>query len=404
MDPTLIHVYGFNKEYVISNLGIVSLVYLLFTLLFLISGKRKKVGVGLFLGLLCYHTALSMFMYHFGVADSIGYYNAGSYMTYEKTYWGNYDVGFMYSLLFMLIHYLKFTFLSCTLIFNLVGFSGLIFFYLALLDYFKMETGKGSYLRYFLLFPSLSIWTGFAGKDALSFLALGMVSYALINIKRRALYAIFALILLIHVRPYMFLIVTVSFLLAIIFSKGYSLLTKTVLLSVALGLIIAGHNIFMEKQGIDVANLQKTQEFIEGAQGVWGGGSDIDISKYNIVLKILSFLYRPFFFDVHNFMMLLSSIENLILLIVTLCLFRPSFYKTLFADKSLFGRFNLFFFIVGTILLASANANLGTIVRKKVMVTFSMLTLAAIYYNRFADKKEVEFPDSSVKIMASRPS
>ncbi len=401
MDYFALRAFSFNKEYALTNIGIIFLIYFLYILLFLISDKRKQVGVGLFLALLCYHTAISMYFY--GIADSIGYYNVASSMGSLTSYWGNYDIAFMYSILFVLIHYLKLTFLSCTLIFNLMGFSGLIFFYLALLDYFKMETGKDKYLKYFLFFPTLSVWTGFAGKDAIVFLAIGMILYSLVNIKKRALFCIVALILLLHVRPYMFLIVVVAFLLASIFSKGSSLVTKTVLLAFSIGLLVLGHNIFLEKQHIDVTNIGQTEEFIEASQGAWGGGSDVDISNYNILFKVLTFLYRPFFVDVHSLMMLFSSIENLMLLIMTLCFFRPRFYKVIFAEKSLFGRFNLFFFIVATILLASATANLGTMERKKIVVTLSMISLATIYYNKFGIKKEVELRNENLKVASSGP-
>lgn len=381
VDANAVFVYGFNKGYILSNSLVIFLIYICFIMIFFMSSKRKKIGMPLFILLFGYHTTLAMLMYYNGIADSIGYYNvAASSTKLTISILGKYDIFFMYALLFPLIHFLKLTYLSCTLIFNLLGFGGLIFFYLALLDYLQLENGKGTYLPYLLFFPSLSVWTGFAGKDAISFFALCLFLYALVNIKKRLLFAIVALVLLIHVRPYMFIIFSLAFLLAVVFSKDTNLFLKTILVIAAIGLLFVGQNIFAEKQNIDLTNVEQSQKLLESSQGAWGGGSDIDISNYNILLKILSFLYRPLFIDAHSIMMFLSSTENLILLIISLCFFKPKFYKIIFADKTLFAKFNFFYFIIATILLSHVNANLGTIVRKRIMVTISMMALMAIYY------------------------
>ena len=404
MDANAIFVYNYNHHYFLINLVAIFLIFLGGILFFIINKYHNKMGMKIFFLLLIFHTIFSIYWYKIGVADSIGYYNTAASSTMKFTIFGGFDVFFIWALFYPLIHVLKFTFFTTTMLFNMIGFYGLIFLYLALYDYLKLEKENTKYLNYLIFLPSFSVWTGFAGKDSLIFFALSLLLYSLTNIKKRFLWAALALLLMIHVRPYMFLIASVAILLGITFSKDINKVLKGFLVLIAIALLVIGIKLVHSEQKIDVTNLEQTSNFVEGQQSPWGGGSDVNISKYNIVFKIFTFLYRPFFFDARSPIMLFSSIENLLLLIISLCFLKPTFYKNIFSEKTLFNKFNLFFFILGTVALSYANANLGTIVRKKIMVLISMISLVTIYYyknsssaqtvtddKRFTSKKFISF-------------
>lgn len=375
-------VFDINRAYAAPNYLLVFFLYLAILLIYIILDRNNKIGLGLFVSLLIYHTFMSLFQsYTGGIPDAIGYYNtAANADRFTYNIFGGYDLVFMQTLLFPLIHYFKLTFLSCNLIFNLFGFAGLILFYYSLLDYLNLENGKGTYLPYLLFLPSFSFWTAFAGKDAILFFCLGLFLYSLANIKKRFILAIIALLLMLHVRPYMCIIVCLSFIMANSFNKESNLIFKVILIFAAIGLLLLGRTFYMEKQNIDITNIDQSQKAIESSQGAWGGGSDTHISNYNVPGKILTFLYRPLFIDAHSLMMVISSFENLLLLIISLCFIKVKFYKTILGDKSLYGKFNFYYFIIATTLLAYTNANLGTIVRKRIMVSISLVALVVIYY------------------------
>jgi hypothetical protein len=384
MDSNAIFVYGFNKAYSSINVLLVFGLYLIIIIFYLIFIKTNRISFVLFLSLLLYHTFISLFQYYKGgISDSIAYYNsAASASRFTYDIFSSYDLGFMQALLFPLIHYFKLTFLSCNILFNLFGFGGLIVLYLAILDYLKLEDGKGTYIPYLLFFPSFSFWTGFAGKDAILFFSLGLFIYSIVNINKRMLFAIFALGLMLQVRPYMCIIVSLSVLMAVFSAKDSSFIAKVILIFAMTGFLLLGRNFFIEKQNIDIANIYESQKGIESTQGAWGGGSDTAISNYNIPGKLFTFLYRPLFFDAHSLMMVVSSFENLFLLIISICFLKPNIYKVILSEKSFFTKFNLYYFFIATTILSYANSNLGTIARKRIMVTISLIVLVSIYYHR----------------------
>jgi hypothetical protein len=388
MDANAIFVYALNKQYLLNNLVGLLLIFSFGILFFIFNKYHYKMKLSIFWLLMIYHTVFSIYWYKIGVADSIGYYNAAAAYKMKFTIFGGFDVFFMWALFYPLIQLFKFTFFTTTMLFNMIGFYGLIFLYLALYDYLKLEKENTKYLNYLIFLPSFTVWTGFAGKDALIFFSLGLFLYSLVNIKNKFLLAAFALLIMIHVRPYIFLIAAVALLLGITFSKNVNAVLKGFLVLIAVALLVVGIKFVKSEQKIDVTNLNQASQFIVGQQGRWGGGSDVDISNYNIVFKIITFLYRPLFFDARSLIMVLSSFENLILLIFSLCFLKPNFYKQIFSQKTLFIKFNFFFFMIATVALAYANANLGTIARKKIMVLISMLSLVIFYYSQKAAGQE----------------
>jgi hypothetical protein len=95
-------------------------------------------------------------------------------------------------------------------------------------------------------------------------------------------------------------------------------------------------------------------------------GSAIDISSYPYPVKIFTFLFRPFFFDINSIPSLLASIENMILLILTISFFRSnpitSFKKAPFVIQGL-----VYFLIIGAMTFSQSLGNLGIMIRMRNM-------------------------------------
>ena len=95
-------------------------------------------------------------------------------------------------------------------------------------------------------------------------------------------------------------------------------------------------------------------------------GSAIDISSYPFPLKVLTFWFRPLFFDARNINGLIASAENLVLLLVFIKAMRTNpigaFKAAPFVVKGL-----VFFVMVGTLAFSQSLGNLGIMIRMRNM-------------------------------------
>ena len=101
-----------------------------------------------------------------------------------------------------------------------------------------------------------------------------------------------------------------------------------------------------------------------------GSGSAVDISSYSFPLQVLTFLSSTLF-DADNFGAILSSFDNLMLLLLTFAFrYKPwsTFWKAPFVIKAF-----LLFGIIGTIAFAPTLGNLGIMIRQKNMFTPGIL-------------------------------
>ncbi|MDF1882123.1 hypothetical protein JHD50_12580 [Sulfurimonas sp. MAG313] len=106
--------------------------------------------------------------------------------------------------------------------------------------------------------------------------------------------------------------------------------------------------------------------------------STVDISEYNIFMKIFTFLYRPFF-ESFNIKYLLSSFDNLIYLLLTVYLFLNIKYMKL----NYMTVFNVVFLIVSIMIFSITIANnLGVSIRYKMMVLPMFFYLVVHIYKR----------------------
>jgi hypothetical protein len=371
----------FNHDHFLNNIIIICLLLFIAFLVIYFLSLRYKASKGYLFLLLCYHSAISFFLYYStlrGIADCRSYY----FMTVMKSSYDvelGYSVQFIYYFLFPFVHIFKMTYFSCTFLFNIIGYIGLAFLYAGLYDVIKDSKKAVKYLQMAIFIPGLSYWTGFIGKDPLISFCICLVIFSIINLKTRLLLFISALVLMTLTRPYSSAITLMSLLIGVLLTGQIKILYKTALLVIIMIGTIFAAKIFVQSYGLEGMSLNQGGKLIGSTQFDWGGGSGIDISNYNIVFKILTFLYRPLFFDAHNIMSLISSCENLIYIYLTFSLLTFTFLHYYSKEKSLLFKFNLIFFIMGVIFLAQTNSNLGTVVRKKIMILPSLITIFVMY-------------------------
>ena len=285
------------------------------------------------------------------------------------------------------------------LLFQAAGFWGILFIMRAF-DDIHSELGRPTFSGiYFLLFlPGIHYWTSGIGKDAPMFLAVAMCAWAAFRLQSRYLAFGAGVAIALLVRPHIALVALVAFALTLLVGRGTPLLTRAVLLlAVLVGIGSVAGLVEGLVGGLNFSSADALSEFLETRSQVSeSSGADLAITGASFPVKLLSLLFRPFFFDANGLFGYVASLENLVLLVLMVVLIRRFGTALALARATLFARFAFFFFILITALLATVNYNVGLGLRQKMMMMPALLTFfAAVLAVRSARKGTVYDPGAS---------
>jgi hypothetical protein len=295
--------------------------------------------------------------------------------------------------------YLGGSFFDYFLLFQAMGFWGILFV-LRAFDDIHEELGQPNFKNiYLLLFlPGLHYWTSAIGKDAPIFLAVAMCVWAAFRLQRRYLVFGAGVLIALLFRPHIALMALIALALTLLVGRNTSLLTRGALLAVVLagigsvaGLVEGTFN------GLSLSSTDSVSEFLETKSQVSeSSGADLNIVGASFPVKLISLLFRPFFIDANGLLGYVASLENVVLLVIILTLFRRFRTVMAVARGTLFARFAIFFFIMLTLLLALVNYNVGLGLRQKMMMMPALLVFfAALIAVRAAQKGTVYGPGAA---------
>jgi len=255
------------------------------------------------------------------------------------------------------------------LIFNIIGYVGLLSFASALQTVtLSSRSDIKSISIWFTFLPGLSFWSSAIGKDAVTFMGAGLVTWAIINVFRRWPAIILGTACFLIPRPHMAGIVLLSLSLALLLSSNIGAAKRIALLIAALPVSLIAVQFGLVYAGLgDANNLSDVNDYFESRQGSnLGGGSSVDIAGMPVPIRMFTYLFRPLIFDAHGALGLIVSIENLALL----ALFFAVIFRTK-RTKSTLGRFEFFFYLtfvlISWFILSNSTANLGIAIRQKIM-------------------------------------
>lgn len=321
-------------------------------------------------GLLIYiwHT-LFCFIYLFYVknfgGDAIGYYNA-AINGYSDFNFGTAAVNGLTSLL---VHGLGFGLISCFLFFNILGTIGLLYFDAAL-SYANRDKGvffkRLSTLIIFL--PSVSFWTSAIGKDAISFLAMGLALWAALKLNKRVPLMVSAVFLMLAVRPHIAGMMVIALSMSVLFDKETNIAKRSFLGLVSIVGLAVLVPFALKYAGVsDPSSTEGLINYVEMRQSHnMEGDGGVDISNMSTPMQLFTYMFRPFIFEARSITFLAASIDNLILL----CLFIAGIYaltKKRVRNFSENRKFLWIYSILAWIVLAMTSANLGIALRQKWM-------------------------------------
>lgn len=254
-------------------------------------------------------------------------------------------------------------------VFNIFGSIGLLAFYGALK---KCVGNCSSNLKRLtlivVLLPSVSFWSAGIGKDAISFMAVGLALWSALSFERRKVLMLVAIGAMLFVRPHMAGMMVMAVAFSILFQRGGSTMQRVVVGIIALSssaiIVPFALNYAGVGEGADAAQLQ---QYIESRQNSnLSGGSSVDIASMSLPMQMFTYVFRPVLFEARSIPQLAAAIDNLILLYLMFYGF-----KELIKTKGLTFEgnrlFMWFYVLLAWVVLSMTTANLGIAMRQKWM-------------------------------------
>lgn len=282
--------------------------------------------------------------------------------------------------------------LGLSLIYCLIGYIGIVFFYVLFIRQIKLNTYLGSYKLFPLIFflPNLHFWSAGISKDAIAFFCIALFIYSMQQPSKNIIKIIISLGMCYMIRPHISVFLVSAFGLAFILDgklKVYQKIFFSLLFLVSFIVLFEKFMIFLNVESLDMETIQKySRTTAENLSG--GSGSGVDISNYSYPLKILTFLYRPFFFDINSVLGMVSSFENLLLLILSIKFIRLNPIK-LFNKGSYMFKGIFLFFMMGALTFSLILGNLGIMLREKNMFTPALLFICLWGFSYISLKKTI---------------
>lgn len=340
-----------------------------------VRGSRRRFVV--FVLLLVLHTLASAAFYLY--SESSG--SDAHFYYYDPLRYHGLLTGFGTAFIMDVVQYLKQnlggSFFDYFMMFQALGFWGLVFVYKTFHEIFTEVEGYQSSWTYLPLFlPGLHFWTSAIGKDAPIFLAVAISIWATLRLKKRLPALGFAIAVMLAVRPHVALLALIALAVAALLDRRTGVLLKTLFLVGVLagGIVVASS--LQSNHSVDVSNADSVSDFMEARASVdESSGADRSIVDANMPVKVLSLWFRPFFLDAENIMGYIASLENAALLALfaflawNFRLVRTTFMSVLYV------RYAAILFVALTAVLAAVNFNVGLGLRQKMMAMPCLLVI-----------------------------
>ncbi len=350
-----------------------------------------------------FHSLLSLFMLYslfFIVNDLDSYFQSGLIFPdkgFEQYYnFRHFGILTMAQIYRTLFYFFNLDFLSCGILFSCLGSFILIFYDKIIRLNLKSKNENKSYIYYIfflvVFFPSLSIWTGYLGKEILTISILIFAATILIKIKNIfyvVLYFLPLVSLMSIIRPHFAFFFGVSFCFYFILETVKNRSLKYIIIILLLFLALSFGSLFTGNLS-NFNPLSVFLEFFDSATAMRKNFSQspgwIDTSSYNIIQLYFSFLYAPIF-NLDSLRNTILSLENIFLVLITLLLLLNVDLKKLVKNNQ--SKFFLFFFISTSIVMSLYTADLGIYWRQKwLLLPYLFIGLSLIQKNNISNVKK----------------
>lgn len=316
----------------------------------------------------------ALYVVNYG-GDAIAYYSKSLGSDIEFSF-GTRGVVFFTS---FLTQGLGFSFMGSLLVYNFLGFIGLLSFDAALRCVVVNKAKKIKLLATLIIFlPSVSFWSSGIGKDAVSFMAVGLALWAALNLNKRMLLMIIAVLLMLLVRPHMAGLMVMGLAASFIFQRSIPLIYRLFLGVASLAVIAVLVPFALNYAGVgENVDAEQLEQYIDKRQGYNTQGSGgVDLKSMSFPMQLFTYMFRPLPFEAHSIASLMASLDNMVLLyllfIGSYCLFKIK----LPPELKLHNRAFMWCYLLGSwSVLALTSANLGIAMRQKWMIAPMLIFL-----------------------------
>ena len=269
------------------------------------------------------------------------------------------------------------SYLDCFVLFQAVGFWGVIFLMRTFEEIQVMaNSGSAIWPNYLLFLPSLHFWTSAIGKDAPLFFAVSICTWSSIHLSRRFIPLSVAILTMVLFRPHVALLAVASLAAAAFFHREMRPASKILLLGIAIGAlgVLAGtvHNTL----GVDVSSADSVSDFLRERSNITemakGGTAVISASFF---ARLASLLFRPFFFDASGLFGIIASVENVGSILLFISLLKNQRYFRFALKNSFSVKFMAMFSFLLIMMLTIVYYNVGLGIRQRVMVFPTLLSI-----------------------------
>lgn len=289
--------------------------------------------------------------------------------------------------------------LGVFLVFNIFGYIGLLGFAGALK---AVTLRKSRQLRLLaliiIMLPSVSFWSSAIGKDAISFMAMGLALWAAIDLKNRGLLMTFAVLAMLFVRPHMAGMMVMGLSASFTLQAQVPLARRffLALFSVCAAVVIIPFGLQYAGVG-DYTDVEVVISYVETRQGYnQQGGGGVDISSMSLPMQLFTYLFRPILFEARSVFQLAAAIDNLILLFLFLY-GGVAIWKGRSSPVQDARIFLWVYALVAWVVLAMTSANLGIAMRQKWMFAPILIYLLLSVMGREVVKHESRSKNSIEK-------
>ena len=280
------------------------------------------------------------------------------------------------------VKYFYLSYQSVMLLFSFFGFQGFLFLYLAAkenISNLPIKFGGFTILELLFLLPNSHFWSASIGKGSIMILGIGLFFYGLSRFKSRFIYLVLGSVIIYMVRMHVLIGILIGVGFGMIFGKvKVSTIFKILISFICILAFYYIYNNVIIETGLELSVGGDNNEGVSHlTTELAKSNSGVDIENYNQVLKLFTFLFRPLFFDAPNIIGILTSIEDVLYLII----FINFLFSGIFKIRSLNGFFIICFisFLVVSISLAQISGNLGIAVRQKAQI----MPLFFLVYSKF---------------------
>ena len=265
----------------------------------------------------------------------------------------------------------KFDYVAMTIFYSLISFTGILLLY-SLVSKYK-NNNNFNYLSLFLFFPSMHFWNCSISKDAITFFAISLFIFCFLTFRKYSIWMIISLSIMFLFRPYIGVVFVFFLFFDFIFNYKIKLVNKIYLITLLSFIFFYLLQFSLSYIGIYINNLFNIPELYASISKILSEANKVAQtqsayidkgSTYNILYYYFVYLFFPLNFFSENKLYIISSFENLTLIIfLTLLLFYKNFKKIDFNDVIL-----IFIFIVILTLLSVRTMNYGISIRQKWMI------------------------------------